>query len=184
MQSLARIIADRQLPREAKLGYGLLTKDVAQLLVSATAPFVAAGAALWIASLQRRERLSCFISYGGQYGDTSFLGMHNRSGQTVAITSIRYLAGGPWRTLRRGTALDYEDPSDLRFPYKIAAGEILKLEIDEHQAKMLAETVTGWRLLTLKLFRRSRVLIECQSSAGARYRTSAEPALPWDYQLR
>lgn len=157
----------------------MLTKDIAQLVVSGFAPFVAAGAALWIASLQRRERLSCFISYGGQFAETSFMGVHNRSAQTVAIIGVRYLSGGLWRVPREGTALDYEDPTDISFPYLIAPGEVLKLWLDEHQAKICAEAVTGWPLLFARLLRRSRVLVEFQSSAGTRYRTSGERILPW-----
>lgn len=156
------------------------TKDAAQLLVSAIAPFVAAGAALWIASVQRRERLSCFISYGGQFADTSFVGVHNRSAQTVAIIGVRYLSGGLWRVRQKGTALDYDDPTDISFPYLIAPGEVLKLWLDENQAKICAETVTGRPLLIARLLRRSRLLVECQSSAGTCYRTSGEAILPWD----
>jgi hypothetical protein len=155
------------------------TKDAAQLFVSAIAPFVAAGAALWIASVQRKERLSCFISYGGQFADTSFVGVHNRSAQTVAIIGVRYLSGGSWRVPREGTALDYDDPSDIRFPYMIAPGEVLTLPLDEHQAKKCAEAVVGWSLLAARLLRRSRLLVECQSSAGTRYRTGGERVLPW-----
>lgn len=157
----------------------MLTKDIAQLLVSAFAPFVA----LWIANLQRKERLSCFISYGGQWGDTPFLGVHNRSTQTVAIIGTRYLSGGLWRRPVEGTALDYEDPIDIRFPYMITPGEVLKLRLDEHHAKRIAEAVTGRRLLAARMLRRSRVLVECQSSAGTRYRTSGEAALPWIDQV-
>jgi len=161
-----------QLRRRNKVRVGMLTKDLAQLLVSAVAPFVAAGAALWIASLQRRVWLSYVISYGGEWADRPFLGVHNRSTQTVAIIGARYLSGGLLRRPLEGTALDYEDPSDIRFPHMKAPGELLRLNVDEHQAKKIAEAVTGRRMLTARVLRRSRLLVECQSSADTRYRTS------------
>jgi len=52
-----------QLRRRNKVRVGMLTKDLAQLLVSAVAPFVAAGAALtwnackWASAVVRRDRL-------------------------------------------------------------------------------------------------------------------------------
>lgn len=161
------------------------SKDIAQLLVSAIAPLIAAAGALGVARLSFRERVSIAITWGTDYRsqDVSFIAIHNRSSQAVAITTVRYVSGVFWRTAEDGTALDYEDPSDLAFPYLIEPGKILRLRLNEYAAKRLAkessrtQTVMAWAL------RRSRFLVECRSTAGSRYRTSGEPILSWDDQL-
>lgn len=163
----------------------MTAKDVWQLVVSALAPFIAAGVALWIATIQQRERVSCFITWGvdQEYNEYPVLGIHNRSSQPVAITAVRYRVGIIIRKLAQGTALDYEDPFDLAFPYVVAPGEIRRLALQEHQALKLAESVGRWRVLLARILRRSRVLVECTTTTGASYYTSAEKVLPWDLQL-
>ena len=163
----------------------MTTKDYLQLGVSLVAPFVAAGVALWIATLQQRERVSSFITwgYGPDYGEFTQIGIHNRSSQPIAITDIGYLYGVVFRTRAQGTALDYEDPLDLGFPYVVEPGEIRRLKLDEEQARRLANKIGFIRRFLARVFRRSRILIQCKTSTGARYRTSAEKALPWDEQL-
>lgn len=163
----------------------MTTKDVLQLAASLVVPFIAAGGALWIASQQRKERVSCFISWGyGRGGqEVSLVGIHNRSSQTVAITRIRYLSGIVIRSAAEGTALNYDDPTDLGFPYLVAPGEIRTIELDQHMAGRLARSFGKGRLFLARLFRRSRILVECQTTTGARYRASAETVLPWSDQL-
>lgn len=161
-------------------------KEVAQLVVSGVAPFIAAGAALWIAALQRRELISVVIGHDydhQRYGDIDYFIVHNRSTQPVAITSIRYLSGVVWRTPQQGTALDYEDPTDINFPYLVQPGALLRLRLDSHAARKIASRFGVKRRRLAWLLRRSRLLVECRSSSGARYRTSGEPILPWDDQL-
>jgi hypothetical protein len=163
----------------------MTAKDVWQLVVSGLAPFIAAGGALWIYSLQHRERISCFITfgYGREWEETSLISIHNRSSQPVAITRIRYRFGILFRKPSQGTALDYEDPTDLDFPYVVGAGEIRKLKLDEHHAIRLAQTVGKLRIWAARVLRRSRFTVECTTSTGAKYETSGEPILPWKDQL-
>ena len=160
-------------------------KDVAQLVVSALAPFVAAGSALALLAFGRRERVSTVIGWehDARYGEMDLIVIHNHSDRAVAIHAIRYLEGVIWRTAQQGTALDYEDPTDLGFPYLIQPNEMRRLRLDSMQARRLARRAGRWRKLVALVLRRSRILVECQSTAGTRFRTSGEPALPWDDQL-
>src|SRR6185369_684534 len=165
-------------------GAALNTKDMLQLGVSIVAPFVAAGGALWIYALQQRERVSCFITYGygREYDEIDFLGIHNRSSQPIAVVAVRYRSGVLVRKSGQGTALNYEDPTDLAFPYVVGPGEIRKLWLDDVQALRLAKSVGFLRRLMARLLHRSRILVECETSTGARYATSAEKVLPWELQ--
>lgn len=163
----------------------MTTKDVWQLAATIVVPFVAAGGGFWLYALQQKERVSCFIThdFGREYDEFSLVGVHNRSNQAVAITRVRYLSGVIFQTPNQGTALDYEDPTDLGFPYMVGPGEIRKLALEESQAARLAKNVGPIRCLLARFLRRSRISVECQTSTGARYRTSAEQVLPWDEQL-
>lgn len=163
----------------------MTAKDVWQLVASIVVPFVAAGGALWLYALQQRERISCFITYGyGRQGEEiSLIGIHNRSSQPVAIIRIRYLSGIIIRSPSRGTALDYADPADLAFPYVVGPGEIRKLKLDEEQAIRLANKAKTAGLWLEWMTHRSRVIVECTTTTGSRYRTSGEPILPWDDQI-
>jgi len=96
----------------------MATKDILQLGVSLVAPFVAVGGALWIYALQQRERVSGFITYGfggREYDELSYLGIHNRSTQAIAVIAVRFRCGIIWRKACQGTALNYEDRSASRF---------------------------------------------------------------------
>ena len=129
----------------------MATNDILQLGVSLIAPFVAAGGALWIYSLQQRERVSCFITYGfggREYEELSFLGIHNRSNQAIAVIAVRYRCGIVRRKACQGTALSYEDPSDLGFPYVVSPGEIRKLWLDEHHT-IRAVIIRNWPSMAL-----------------------------------
>lgn len=163
----------------------MMTKDVAQLIVSAVAPFIAAGAALAIAAASRKERASIVVSFGydGNYDAIDYLVIHNRSLQTIAITSVRYYAGVIWRTPVDGTALDYDDPTDLDFPYVVEPGKLRRLRLDTGAAERIARRVGPLRRAVAWALRRSRFLVICRSTASATYRTSGEPILPWDDQL-
>jgi hypothetical protein len=163
----------------------MTTKEVLQLAVSALAPFIAAGGALWLYTLQHRERVSCFLShgYGRDHEEVTFVGIHNRSTQPVVITAVRYRYGVIVRRAAQGTAIDYEDPIDLGFPYTVQSGEVRLIRLDEHQARRLATQAGLAQRCVAWALRRSRLLVECQTTTGARYRTSGEKALPWLDQL-
>lgn len=160
-------------------------KDIAQLVVSAVAPFVAVGGALLLAAYHRRERIACVISYGmtqdmtGRPQEASFLSVHNLTGQNVAINRLRYLSGFPRRGSKVGTALEFSDPYDLNFPYMVGPGEIRNFHLDEAQALRLASDVKGVALLACRLLRRDRIAVEATTTTGLRKKVAAEAVLQW-----
>jgi len=159
--------------------------ELAHLIVSAVAPFVAAGAALVGIAFQRRERVACVITYGmthdhqGRPEEAAFLTVHNLSNQTIAVSRVRYLRGIP-RSPNEGTALDYSDPFDLNFPYMVAPGDIRRLQLDDTQALRLAEKVSGVPAFAARLLRRHRIKVELTTTTGLRQSIGGEGVLSWN----
>ena len=79
--------------------------------------------------------------------------------------------------------VELRGPISLAFPYVVAPGEIQKLWLDENKALGLAKSVGGLRYVVARLLRRSRILVECETSTGTRYCTSGEKVLDWDEQV-
>ena len=159
-------------------------KDIAQLAVSAVVPFIAVGGALLVAAAPHRERIACIVSWGWIYGgegpdEAPFLIIHNRGTQSVAVSAVRYLAGFPAKIRGSGTALDYEDPTDVNFPYIVAPGEIKRLRLDEMMALRLIGELPRFQALAARLFRRPRIFVEATTTTGLRKKTEAESTLPW-----
>lgn len=152
-------------------------------------PFVAALTAVFLARRQDRERVSCFVDTGYEWGDEGpynwlYVGVHNRSPHTIAIRSVRILDGGLVRLAKEGTALHYEDPFDLAFPYKVEPGQIRTMVLDKEAVQKVVKE--AWRVTSIinLVLRRPRVVIECVTTAGTRLRASGEEALPWDERQR
>jgi hypothetical protein len=161
------------------------TKDFAQIAVAAIAPFVAVGGAVILAAQQRRERIACFISWGYARGmdgapeEAAYLGVHNLTLQSVAINRVDYLGPGPYRKRQSRTAIYYEDPFEVAFPYLVKAGEIRNIRIDESQGTQLALTASRLRYAYARIFKRHRILLECETTTGRRRRIKAELVLDW-----
>jgi hypothetical protein len=152
-------------------------------------PFVAAGTAVFLARRSDRERVSSFVDWSFKWGedgpyDWLYIGIHNHSPHKLAVISIRFLSGGFPRKASEGTALYYEDPFDLSFPYSIEPGEIITKALDEEAARKIV--ADSWRITSFanRMLRRSRVKVECLTTAGTVLRASGEAALPWDERQR
>jgi hypothetical protein len=157
---------------------------------SLVSPFVAAGTAVFLARRQDRERISCFVAWGLEWDDERgpfewpYIGLHNQSPKTVAITSVRYLTGSFPRKAVEGTALMYEDPFDLDFPYKVESGQIRTVHLDEEMGKrIVADASRFWSWVNV-LLRRPRIVVECVTTGGTKLKASAEKLLPWDERQR
>lgn len=157
---------------------------------SLISPFVAASTAVLLARRQDRERVSCFVDWSFEIGDQEgpynflYIGIHNRSPHKIAIRSVKLLSGGFARVATEGTALSYEDPFDLNFPYKVEPGEVKTLALDEEAATKLFASSSRCMNVINKILRRPRIMVECMTTAGTRFRGSAEEALPWDERQR
>lgn len=161
------------------------TKDILQLAVSAVVPFIAAAGAVWLSSLQRKERISCTLTFGfggPEHGERTFLSVHNYGDKMVAISRINYVEGIVFRRRQVKTALEFEDPDDLDFPYPVDPDKIRHFMLEELYAKRIAEAVTAPRALLARILRRPRLLVECETTRGTKARIAAEQVLPWKDQ--
>lgn len=156
----------------------------AQLAIAAATPFIAAFVAVWVANFSAQERLSVFISYGwsGQK-ELSFVGVHNRSPQTIWIIDIRFVrrTGLRWRR-DEYVAIDYDDPTDLAFPYDVAPGATRRLVLDDEHAIRYAQGCGRLATFVARRFRRDRFAVECTTTSGKRVRTPGEKMLPYKEQ--
>ena len=159
---------------------------IAQIVLTAA---VATGTTLFVNARQERERVACFVDWRYVEDDHGvheypYLGVHNRSPQPIAVHSVRYwLTGLLVYKPQEGTALEYEDPLELAFPYLVPSGEIRTLPLDAEQAGRLAEGVGGLKLSLFKALGTHRILVEVLTTARTRILVPAEGALPWSDQL-
>jgi hypothetical protein len=159
---------------------------IAQVAVTA---LIATATTLLVQARQERERVSCFIDW--RYSETPegiddnpYLGVHNRSAQPIAVHSARWVVNGFFmRRHIEGTALAFEDPFDLNFPYIVAPGAISSLVLDGHDAKRYAAKTTGIKAALFSFLGMHRILIEVRTTAQTRLLVPAEAALPWDTRI-
>ena len=143
--------------------------ETLRLAVSALAPFVA----IWAASNQWRERIAGYTAYlEGQDEEGypefySAVGLHNRSSQSVVVTDVTFAVGLRRKLNLPYTALLYEDPTDLRFPYIIGPGETWNRSIDLDDARRLRAMLGRIERLLCRLTRRGTVAVVCRTSAGS-----------------
>jgi hypothetical protein len=158
-------------------------------LWSLISPFVAASTAVWLARRQDRERVSCFVDTAYEWGEEGpytwlYVGIHNHSPHAIAIRSVKFLTGGIVRRAKEGTALDFEDPFDLAFPYRVEPGEIKTIALDGDAARKVVRETSPVLCHLNNLLSRPRVMIECRTTAGTRFKGSGEGAMPWDERQR
>ena len=158
-------------------------KDFAAIVSPILSPAIAAVTAIVLFQRKEQERVHCTIEWryvghpDGQYEDP-FLVVHNRSDRSVAIKDLRYVTGALWRRRNDQTALGYEDPEDIHFPYLVEPGKLKNIRLDEHQATRIADEVTAPARMLSRLGR-PRIKVEAVTTAGKRIRISAEGAIAW-----
>ena len=149
-------------------------------------PILAAMTTIWIQSRTTREVVSCFVDWEFDYDNERgriehpYLGVHNRSTQPIAVHRVQFLRNGLFAQKQiEGTALLFEDPTDLAFPYMVKPGEIRILILDKDAARQVAsEVAQPWKTIA-RIFGRPRVLLEVRTTADTRLVIAAERALPW-----
>lgn len=158
-------------------------KDWSPIIGPILSPVIAAVTAIVLFQRKEQERVHCTIEWryighpDGQYEDP-FLVVHNRSDRSVAIKDLRFIIGVLRRTRSEHTALGYNDPDEVDFPYLVEPGKLRNIRLDEHQAVRLADEVS-WLARTLSRVGRPRLKLEAVTTAGKRIRISAEDAIPW-----
>ena len=163
--------------------------DVGTVFQIVLSSCVAAATTLFVNARQERERISCFVDWKFVERDDGFeefpyLGVHNRSSQPIAIHSVRFAKGGVfYRAPEQATALDFDDPTDLAFPYLVEPGKIRVLVLDGDQASRLANEPRGLKLRMLKWLGIQRISLEVRTTARTLLFIDAEGSLPWDAQI-
>ncbi len=148
-------------------------------LLAATGPVVR----LWEILRGDKERLNLHIDWvefgpNHELGDAPFLYVANLGERPVFITDIHYLTGLFFRKRRAFTALEWDDPIDLAFPYTIEPNQIRRFHISEYHARRYLHPMT-FRMRVSAVLKRSTLWIEVRTSGGTRARLGAEDVLPW-----
>lgn len=158
-------------------------KEYAPLVSPILSPIIAAWTAIFLFQRKEQERIHCSLEWryvahpDGQY-EEPFLVVHNRSDRSVAIKDLRFVTGVLWRKRSDSTALGYDDPEDIDFPYLVEPGKLRNIRLDEHQATRLADETSSLAHL-LSRAGRARIKVEAVTTAGKRIRVSAEDAIAW-----
>jgi hypothetical protein len=153
-----------------------------QLLVS---PLLGAVAGLWAKNAGEKERIKAHIEWregederGNPDYDPCVL-VQNLSGQKVYIVSVSH-RWGPFYLLRSSeTALYYEEPFDLNFPYDIGPGEIRWLGLATDALRLRADRTGLLSRIAGAVYWRPRVRIYVRTLSGATAHVGAEKALYW-----
>ena len=115
-------------------------------------------------------------SYYGGDDEHPMVVVHNRTNQDIAITQVKFYTRPFWRKPDRYTAVAYDDPSDLSFPYIVKSGEIWMHRMDIGN---LAERFSKMRLAVIfSKFGRPSIWIGVQTMRGSTRLTSAENIIP------
>lgn len=152
---------------------------------AAFGPIVGAGITLLATRISQREKLSATIIWNRAYyrhsapSEEPFLHIQNRSIHPVLVSKIFWRRGLFRPRIADEFPLDYEDPTEIDFPYAIAAGEMRRFVLDTRSAKRVADCATPLTQFASRWARRPYLWIEIQTIAGTRMRISASDATPW-----
>ena len=137
---------------------------------------------VWATRRSDQERLNLLIDWTWQPhtpdGEWPVLHVHNKGTAKVLIGEIRFLTGVVRPKSKFGTAVYWEDPSDLPFPAEVAASGISRFRLDENAAKKHFRKAKSWQR-AFGLIGRSYLWLEVVTAGGTRKRVAAERALPW-----
>ncbi|MBW8856371.1 MAG: hypothetical protein JF604_19060, partial [Bradyrhizobium sp.] len=137
-----------------------ILKDYSPLVSPILSPIIAAVTTIFLFQRKEKERVHCSLEWryvphpDGQY-EEPFLVVHNRSDRSVAIKDLRFLTGMLWRKRSDNTALGYDDPENIDFPYLVEPGRLHNIRLDEYQATRLADE-TSWLVHLLSRVGRAR----------------------------
>lgn len=114
----------------------------------------------------------------GELDEIPFLYVHNRGEKAVAVVDIYYRTG-PIRPRRlRGLAMDYDDPTDIHFPYEIEPGKSRRFKLASYRVVEALDKSSRWHRVA-HLVGRQPIWVEVQTMANTRKRIGAAKVAPW-----
>lgn len=160
-----------------------ILKDYSPLVSPILSPIIAAVTAIVLFQRKEQERVHCtvewkYVGHPDGQREEPFLIVHNRSDRSVAIKDLRFLSGVLGRKRSETTALGYDDPEHIDFPYLVEPGKLRSLQLDEYQATKIADSAS-WAGRLLSRVGRPRVRVQATTTAGKRITVSAEDAIAW-----
>ena len=163
--------------------------DYLTLAAAVIAPIAAAWTTIWSVRRAESEKFNLhidwkdFLEENYDYNQIPFLYVQNLTDQSLIIASIQWYRGAFRRRMTRDTALPWEDPFDLNFPYTIDAGSVRDFALDEHvAAKHFSKAKRISR--SFGLFKRSAIWIGVTTVSGKTQFIGGERVLPWDERPR
>ena len=158
--------------------------DYLTLGAAIVSPLVAAATTIWSIRRGEREKFDLHIEWemfepGQGFDEAPILHVHNRSASKILLSEIRFLTGAFFRRRRFGTAIYWEDPLDLGFPYAVESQAIRRFMLSEVETKRLYARL-GRKSKLWGMIRRSAIWVQVRTVAGVSKAIGAEAALPWD----
>lgn len=157
--------------------------DYLTLAAAILGPLAGVYTTLWTVRRGERVRFDAHVDWfdfgpNHPWGETPALYLHNKARDALVVTDIRFRTGIWIKRRRRGTALQYDDPMDLSFPYRVESGELMRLILADHHVQKYA-VVDPWRQRIADFLRRPTLWIEIVSATGRAKTIPAVRALPW-----
>lgn len=157
--------------------------DWLTLAAAASGTFLTAALSVWTTRRKEREVFDAHIEWdwfgSGPIAELPFVYLHNRSENLISVIDVSWASG----TLLylypvEGTALHYEDPGDIGFPYEVKPGETIKIYLESHGAMKALERagVAGKLRGLLKI---SSVYLSIRTLRGTVKLVPGERAIPW-----
>jgi hypothetical protein len=157
--------------------------DYLTLAAAVVGPLAGVYATLWTVRRTEKVRFDAHIDWvdfgpNSPLGETPALYIHNKSKDALVVTEIRFRSGAWIKRRRAGTALHYEDPMDLDFPYTVQPGVVRRLILAEYYARKYAD-LERWGAKAADWLRRPTLWLEIVTATGRSKTIGAEQALTW-----
>jgi hypothetical protein len=135
---------------------------------------------IWRSDNERFDLHIEWIDFGPNHeiGEAPFLFVLNKSANPIFITAIRFRTGLFWRKKHAYTAMQYDDPTDINFPYLVDPGKKHQFILQDYAAEKHYEQI-GWKSGLSKVFRRSWLWLEIETAAKSSRIIGAERVMSW-----
>jgi hypothetical protein len=156
----------------------------ASVVQTAIGPVIGAAISFFALRQSDRERLGAAIIWAEPHDPRNgiewpFLFIQNRSKQAILIGSVETELGLVFRRRAKDFCpLEFDDPTDLRFPYKIDPGEGWRFALDPKALRHAADTAPAlarW----LGVLRVPYLRIQARTVGGASISVDGAEGTPW-----
>lgn len=156
--------------------------DWLTLGVASAGTFLTALIGVWSVRRSDREVFDFHIEWEwtgvGPLPERPFIYVHNRSAHTLSIIQLSWYTGVFRYAAHKGTAVYYDDPSDVNFPYEVEPSKTIKIYLDEGGAIKAFEEISA-KIGSRRFFRSSYLALGLKTLRGSMRYIPAERALPW-----